>query len=544
MYVAALGHAYGPNAERGVFKTTDGGKTWSKVLFKDENTGAISLAMDPQHPDTVYAALWQTRRPPWNIYPPSNGPGSGALQDDRRRQDLDATHERTSREGRAHRPRGRAERIRRACTRKSTRRPTSRKAASTVPMTAGPRWTHMAGGAAQRRIWQRGWYFSGITVDTKNPDVVYVMDTATYRSDDGGKTFNAIKGSPGGDDYHTLWINPDDPTHMILGSDQGVVVSLDRAKTWSSWYNQPTAQLYHVIADNRFPYWVYGAQQDSGAMAVTESIDSSEHHLHGLAPDGRRRRERLRSRSIPIIPAGSSAAMTRAYEDLATGWEQSIDATTAYPDTVWRHTWTLPIVVSPVDHALYTSRQQIFRSRDGGKAWTIISPDLTGPASEDHPEQSRSRRRSPITAANRAAASCTRSQPSPFDAKTHLGRHRRRPRLDHARRRRALEQHHAAAADRRGAKSASSMPRASTATPRTSRSIGTGSKTIAPTSIRRATAARTGARSQTAFPMARSSTSCAPIRRCAACSTPEPNAACTFRSTTARTGSRCSAIFR
>ena len=141
---------------------------------------------------------------------------------------------------------------------------------------AGATWTHMAGGKAQVRIWQRGWYFGGITADPKNPDVVYVMNTATYRSEDGGKTFNAIKGSPGGDDYHTLWIYPDDSNRMVLGSDQGVVVSVDRAKTWSSWYNQPTAQLYHVITDDRFPYWVYGAQQDSGAMAVqSQSIHTS-----------------------------------------------------------------------------------------------------------------------------------------------------------------------------------------------------------------------------------------------------------------------------
>jgi len=383
VYVAALGHQYGPNAERGVFKTTDGGKTWSRVLYKDEDTGAISLAMDPQHPDTLYAALWQTRRPPWNTYPPSNGPGSGLYKttDGGKTwsQLTSGLPAKVGRIGLAIAPSNPARVYAQVDTSANLEQGGVYRSDD-----GGATWTHEAGGAAQRRIWQRGWYFSGITVDTKNPDVVYVMDTATYRSDDGGKTFNAIKGSPGGDDYHTLWINPDDPTHMILGSDQGVVVSVDRANSWSSWYNQATAQFYHVIADDRFPYWVYGAQQDSGAMAVpSQSIHQNITFMDWrpidvggesgtIAPD-------------PNHPGKLFGGNDATYEDLATGWEQSIDAVTAYPDNIWRQTWTLPLVVSPVDRTLYTSRQQIFRSRDAGKSWTIISPDLTGPASEDHP---------------------------------------------------------------------------------------------------------------------------------------------------------------
>ncbi len=383
VYVAALGHQYGPNAERGVFKTTDGGKTWSRVLYKDEDTGAISLAMDPQHPDTLYAALWQTRRPPWNTYPPSNGPGSGLYKttDGGKTwsQLTSGLPAKVGRIGLAIAPSNPARVYAQVDTSANLEQGGVYRSDD-----GGATWTHEAGGAAQRRIWQRGWYFSGITVDTKNPDVVYVMDTATYRSDDGGKTFNAIKGSPGGDDYHTLWINPDDPTHMILGSDQGVVVSVDRANSWSSWYNQATAQFYHVIADDRFPYWVYGAQQDSGAMAVpSQSIHQNITFMDWrpidvggesgtIAPD-------------PNHPGKLFGGNDATYEDLATGWEQSIDAATAYPDNIWRQTWTLPLVVSPVDRTLYTSRQQIFRSRDAGKSWTIISPDLTGPASEDHP---------------------------------------------------------------------------------------------------------------------------------------------------------------
>ncbi|HUA08348.1 MAG TPA: hypothetical protein VMA98_03675 [Candidatus Acidoferrales bacterium] len=383
VYVAALGHQYGPNTERGVFKTTDGGKTWNRVLYKDQNTGAVSLAIDPQHPDTLYAALWQTRRPPWNTYPPSNGPGSGLYK---------------TTDGGAHWTQlanGLPAKVGRIGIAVAPSDPSRVYAqVDTGPDIAnggvyrsddgGATWKHMAGGASQRRIWERGWYFSGITVDTKNPDVVYVMDTATYRSDDGGKTFNAIKGSPGGDDYHTLWIDPGDPTHMILASDQGVQVSLNRGVTWSTWYNQPTAQLYHVIADDRYPYWVYGAQQDSGAIAVpSQSIQANINFMDWrpmdvggesgtIAPD-------------PGHPGFIFGGNDATYEDLATGWEQSIDAVTAYPFHIWRQTWTLPLIVSPVDHALYTSRQRVFRSRDRGKSWTIVSPDLTGSAGEDHP---------------------------------------------------------------------------------------------------------------------------------------------------------------
>ncbi|HEX8805388.1 MAG TPA: hypothetical protein VF741_00510, partial [Candidatus Aquilonibacter sp.] len=247
VYVAALGHAYGPNPERGVFKTTDGGKTWSKVLFKDNDTGAISLAIDPQNPDTLYAALWQTRRPPWNTYPPSNGPGSGVYKTTdggaHWTQLTNGLPPKFGRVGLAVAPSNPSRVYAQVDTATDVARGGVYRSDD-----GGATWTHMDGGVAQLRIWQRGWYFSGITVDPKNPDVVYVMNTATYRSDNGGQTFNASKGSPGGDDYHTLWINPDDPTIMILGSDQGVQVSVDHAQTWSTWYNQPTAQLYHIIS--------------------------------------------------------------------------------------------------------------------------------------------------------------------------------------------------------------------------------------------------------------------------------------------------------
>ena len=371
-YVAALGHAYGPNAQRGVFKTTDGGRTWSKVLYRDANTGAIDLAMDPTDPKTLFASLWQTRRPPWNVYPPSNGPGTG----------LYVTHDGGATWG--HVTNGLPSYLGHIGI--SFAPAGTHRVYAFVDSDAkhggiyrsddgGANWTRTS---ADQRVWQRGWYFAGITADPKDPDTVYVMDTAMYRSTDGGKTFAAIKGAPGGDDYHTLWIDPNDGARMILGSDQGVVVSVDRAQTWSSWYNQPTGQFYHVITDSRFPYWVYGAQQDSGAATV---VSRSRHSGIGpldwlpldvggengyIAPDPRH----------PGFVFGDTLTL----ENVTTDWEQSVDPTLSRPGTVWLNTWTLPVVFSAADKtSLYFGHQVIFRSRNRGQSWTVVSPDLTRP---------------------------------------------------------------------------------------------------------------------------------------------------------------------
>ncbi|HEY6147428.1 MAG TPA: hypothetical protein VIZ69_07005, partial [Thermoanaerobaculia bacterium] len=267
VYVAALGHAYGPNPERGVFRSRDGGEHWTRVLHRDDDTGAIDLAMDPRNSRTILAALWQTRRPPWNTYPPSNGAGSGLYRSDdggdtwRPIVGSGLPSEKLGRIGLAFAPSD------------------ARRVYALVDAKEGGLYASEDGGtswkraSADPRIWERGWYFGGITVDPKNADVVYACDTAMYRSTDGGKTFAPIKGAPGGDDYHQLWIDPQEPRRMILASDQGAVVSVDGAKTWSSWYNQPTAQLYHVATDDRFPYWIYGAQQDSGAVATPSETD-------------------------------------------------------------------------------------------------------------------------------------------------------------------------------------------------------------------------------------------------------------------------------
>lgn len=376
-YVAALGHQYGPNAERGVFKTTDGGATWHKVLYKDEDTGATALAMAPGDPNTLYAALWQTRRPPWNVYPPSNGPGSGLFKS----TDAGATWTQLTN--------GLPQRVGRIGLTVTAAAP--RRIYANVDSTpsqggiyrsddGGATWTHTDGDA---RIWQRGWYFSGITADPHDANVVYVMDTATYRSTDGGRSFEAILGDPTGDDYHTLWIDPSDSARMILGSDQGVVVTVNGAHTWSSWYNQPTGQFYHIATDRAFPFNLYGAQQDSGAaMATTFSKygtisqqDFKPLDVGGengnLAPDPRH----------PGLVYGDSSGEggpTVTREIPATGWEQNVDPILTHPAHVWRNTWTLPLAFSPADpKTLYFGHQNLFRSRNGGDTWQIVSPDLS-----------------------------------------------------------------------------------------------------------------------------------------------------------------------
>ncbi|MHB8364339.1 MAG: VPS10 domain-containing protein [Vulcanimicrobiaceae bacterium] len=379
LYVAALGNQYAPNAERGVFKSTNGGKTWTKVLYENADTGAVDLSMDPSNPEILFAALWQTRRPPWNVYPPSSGPGSGLYKT----TDGGKTWARVAGHGFP----AKAGRIGISISPADTRRiyavvDTNDPATGGIYRSddGGTTWQRTDG---EQRVWKRGWYFGGITADPKNPNEVYVMDTSTYRSTDGGVTFVAIKGAPGGDDYHTLWIDPSQPSHMILGGDQGVVISLDDAKTWSSWYNQPTGQFYHIATDNRFPFWVYGSQQDSGAAMVPSRSPHAAIGNRDWSPidvggeDGYLAPDPLHPHLVYGDGLGNVGADVTV-ENVKTGWERNVDPTIDYPGTVWRSDWTMPLVFSPTDpHVLYFADQRIFRTADGGKRWSLISPDLT-----------------------------------------------------------------------------------------------------------------------------------------------------------------------
>ncbi len=369
VFVAVLGHAYGPNAERGVFRSSDGGKTWKRVLFHDENTGAIDLAFQPGNPRTIYAALWQTRRPPWSIYAPSNGPGSGLY----RSKDGGEHWAHLSGHGLPSEGLGR---MGIAFAPSNPRRiyliVDAKEGGLYRSDDAGENWVRVS---EDKRIWGRGWYFCEVSVDSKDADTVYVPNTGLYRSRDGGKNFTVIKGAPGGDDYHELWIDPDEPQRMILGSDQGTIVTRNGGETWSSWYNQPTGQFYHVITDNLFPYWVYGAQQDSGAAATPSRSNYRALNFHDWRPiyTGDENGYIAPDPLNPEIIYGQSVSR----QDLRSEQILQIPPTLAQAGH-FRQTWTLPLVFSPVDpHVLYFGSQVLFRTADGGDSWQIISPDLT-----------------------------------------------------------------------------------------------------------------------------------------------------------------------
>lgn len=375
--VAALGHGFGPNSERGVYRTTDGGKSWIKVLSKDENTGAIDLAYDPDNSRTVYASLWNVRRPAYSTYAPITGPGGGLYKS----TDGGATWREITGHGL---PPGTLGRI-------------------GVDVVAGQRGKRVyalidAGSASglyrsdnsgedwnlvstEPRILSRGWYFGEVRSDPKSPDVVYVSNVSLYRSTDGGKNFKAIRGAPGGDDYHSLWIDPENPRRMIAGVDQGTIVTVNGGKTWSSWYNQPTAQFYHVAVDNQFPYWVYGAQQDSGTAAVVSRSDYGQITYRDWHPIGAGESGYILSDPVnPQIVYGGSTGGELYRFDAKTGQVQDVTPTPAEIGTKIRHRypWTTPIAFSfQPPHALYQASQFLMRTLDGGKSWNISSPDLT-----------------------------------------------------------------------------------------------------------------------------------------------------------------------
>jgi photosystem II stability/assembly factor-like uncharacterized protein len=368
VFVAALGHGYGANPDRGVYRTRDGGATWQKVLFKSDNVGAIDLAFDPQNSQIVYATLWNTRRPPWSIYPPSYGSGGGIFKSTDGGNNWQPLTNGIPTEGQ-----GRIGIAVALANRNRVYAIVDAKAGGLYRSDdAGATWNRMS---SDNRIWGRGWYFCKVTVDPKNPDIVYVSNTSVYRSMDGGTKWTAIKGAPGGDDYHQLWIYPDDPKRMVLGSDQGAIVSEDGAVTWSSWYNQSTAELYHVAADNRFPYWVTGAQQDSGPIGVPTRSSHSEISMHdwsGVCAGG----ESDYTAPDPLHPEILfGGRVTRC--NVITGKTDNVSPERGLSVPA-RHTWTLPLVFSPADpHALYFSDQFLFKTTNGGESWTQISQDLT-----------------------------------------------------------------------------------------------------------------------------------------------------------------------
>lgn len=366
-YVAVLGHVYGSHPDRGVYRTKDGGATWQKVLFKNEELGAIDLAFDPVNSQILYASMWNVRRPPWFIYAPANGPGAGIFKSADGGNTWTQLSNGLPTEG--------VGRIGIAVSPANRNRVfaivDAKEGGLFVSNDAGANWTKVS---ADNRIWGRGWYFNKVTADPKDAETVYVQNTSIYKSTNGGKNWTPIKGAPGGDDYHQLWINPDDPKRMIAASDQGSIVTEDGAMTWSSWYNQSTAQLYHVAADNRFPYWVTGAQQDSGAVGVptrSNHAEISNHDWTGVCAGG----EAGYTAPDPLHPEILfGGTVTRC--NVVTGATQNVSPERG--GGLYRHAWTQPLVFSAADQrALYFANQYLYKTTNGGESWSQLSQDLT-----------------------------------------------------------------------------------------------------------------------------------------------------------------------
>ncbi len=375
VYVAALGHAYGPNDTRGVFRSSDGGKTWQNILFKDNKTGAIDLDADPQNPRILYAALWEAQRTPWSLS--SGGPGSGLYKS----TDGGDTWKKLEGHGL---PEGVLGRIGVAISGADGNRIYSIIEAAKGGIyrsdDGGDSW-HLING--DHRFTQRAWYFHHIFADPKNADTLYVLNTAVYRSIDAGKTFNFVR-SPHGDN-HGLWIDPTHPDWMINSNDGGATITHDAGKAWTTQQNQPTAQFYHVAADNAFPYHVYGAQQDNSTVAIaTRSdrgvIDRPDWYAVGggesgyVVPD---------PRNPDIVYAGSYDGLITRF-DRKTNQDQDVSSWPFNPmgagaaELKHRFQWTAPIHISLHDPSvLYHGGEAVFKTADGGMSWTAISPDLT-----------------------------------------------------------------------------------------------------------------------------------------------------------------------
>jgi len=370
VFVAALGHPYGPNTERGVYRTIDGGQTWQRVLYKDENTGAIQVEFDPTNPKILYADLWAARQGPWE-----NGAWSGPTSGLYKSTDGGDTWRQLTK-GLPTFEQG----LGRIGFGISFSNP--RVIYATVeanPQTGGIYRSDDAGESWQRvsseaRTWGRGSDFAEIRPHPKNPETVYVANTASYVSTDSGKTFKGFKGAPGGDDYHRMWINPNNPDIMLFATDQGATITVNGGLTWSSWYNQPTAQFYHVITDNQFPYWVYGGQQESGSAGVASRGDYGavtwrDWRTVGVEEYGYVAPDPL----DPNIVYGGK--ITRF--DKRTGQVQNI-APEILRSGRYRFLRTAPVLFSPVDgHILYFAGNVLFKTTNGGEKWDVISPDLS-----------------------------------------------------------------------------------------------------------------------------------------------------------------------
>ncbi|MDQ2666634.1 MAG: glycosyl hydrolase [Gemmatimonadota bacterium] len=381
-WVAAIGHAFGPNKTRGVYKTIDGGKSWTQSLFVDDSTGAVDIALDPGNPRILYAAMWHLRRTPWGM---TSGGGRSGLY-----KSTDGGDSWTDISANPGLPVTALGRIGVAVSPSNPRRVYATVEAPDSAGTprggifrsddAGAHWQRTSGD--QR--WQvRAWYYSTITADPQDENTVYVNNLGTWRSSDGAKTWTRIQVPHG--DTHLLWIDPKDPKRMIHANDGGGTISFDRGATWSTIMNQPTSQFYHVITDNQYPYRIYGAQQDNSAVSIASRSDGgSITREDWYAPAGGE------SAYIAVDPVNPAITYGGGY--MGEIWRQDrksqrernvavwIDNYDGYgaKDVPYRFAWTFPLFFSPHDpNTLYTAAQYLFKSTNGGNSWTKVSPDLS-----------------------------------------------------------------------------------------------------------------------------------------------------------------------
>jgi len=369
VFVAALGHPYGPNAERGIYRTTDGGQTWKNVLYIDENTGAAQVSLDPKNSDFIYASMWAGRQGPWENGA-WNGKGSGLFKSmdggntwKQLTKGLPTTEQGLGRIGFAIAPTD----------------PNRIYATVESPSLGGVYRSDDAGETWRlltndNRYFGRASDFAELKVDPTNADIVYSANIVTWKSVDGGKTWNAFRGAPGGDDYHRIWINPNNNNIILIASDQGAIITVNGGETFSSWYNQPTAQFYHVSTDNAFPYNVYSGQQESGSVGIASRSNDGQITFHDWHPVGAE--EYGYVVADPLDPNIIYGGKISRY-DKRTGQAQNIS-----PEAVrggkYRFLRTAPVIFSPVDKkTLYYAGNVLFSTTDGGHSWKTISPDLS-----------------------------------------------------------------------------------------------------------------------------------------------------------------------
>jgi photosystem II stability/assembly factor-like uncharacterized protein len=373
VFAAVLGHPYGPNEERGLFRSTDGGQNWQKVLYKDENTGASDVEIDPSNPDVIYASMWEAREGPWEDGNEVNGTGGGLFK--------------STDGGTTWNP-------------LTTGLPNDLSQIYVAIAPSNPRRLYAtlgtaSGGLAFYRSNDAGENWSKVTddprpsgrigggdlaiprVDSKNEDVVYTASTVTMKSIDGGKTWSGFRGAPGGDDYQNLWINPNNPNIILLVSDQGALVTVNGGATWSSWYNQPTAQIYHVAVTPTFPYRVCGGQQESGSVCISSrgndgSITFREWHPVGVIEYGYVAPDPL---DPDVIYGGGRSEVSKSH--WSTGQVQNVTPIPLRSDK-YRTDRSEPTMFSPLDpHTLYFASNVLFKTTDGGNSWQTMSDDLT-----------------------------------------------------------------------------------------------------------------------------------------------------------------------